>query len=60
MIGNCTVSSQIILIILSNVKHLINDVHFIQPIRLVVIAVLVVADEKIIINTMFNENTTEK
>lgn len=43
---NCIVCSQIILIIVSNAKHLTNDVHITQPIRLVVIAVLVVADEK--------------
>lgn len=55
---NCIVCSQIILIIVSNAKHLTNDVHITQPIRLVVIAVLVVADEKRIINTMLYENTT--
>lgn len=43
---NCIVSSQVILIVLSNVKHLIKDVHITQPIRLVVIAVLVVAEKK--------------
>lgn len=55
---NCIVSSQVILIVLSNVKHLINDVHITQPIRLVVIAVLVVAEKKRIMTTMFYENTT--
>lgn len=50
---NCIVSSQVILIVLSNVKHLINDVHITQPIRLVVIA-----EKKRIMNTMFYENTT--
>lgn len=55
---NCTVSSQIVLVILSNVKHLINDVHIRQHIRLVVISVLVVADKKRIKNIMFYETIT--